>query len=118
MPNSPIVHIEIPVRSLERARGFYEAVLGWRVERSRRDEQGAYAMFARGHDVGGLLRELPEASFGDGVRLYCPVADVGAALAAAVERGGMVVREPAEFPGGTFALLADPDGTVLGVCTE
>ena len=118
MPNSPIVHIEIPVRSLERARVFYEAVLGWRVDRAHRDEQGAYAMFARGHEVGGLLRELPEASFGDGVRLYCPVEDLGGALAAAVEHGGAVVREPAEFPGGAYALVTDPDGTVLGVCTE
>ena len=118
MSNSPVVHIEIPVRSIDRARPFYEAVLGWRIEKVRRDEIGPFAMFARGHEVGGLIRELPDATFGDGVRLYCPVADIASALSMAVERGGQVVREPTPFPGGTYALLSDPDGTVLGICTE
>ena len=118
MPNAPVVHIEIPVRSLEVAGPFYEAVLRWRIGKPQRDEMGRFAMFARGHEAGGLLRELPTAQFGDGVRLYCPVADVPAALAAAAEQGGALVRDETPFPGGTYGLLSDPDGTVLGVCTE
>ncbi|MHC5021936.1 MAG: VOC family protein [Planctomycetota bacterium] len=118
MPNAPVVHIEIPVRSIAAARPWYEGVLGWKIARQTSDENGPIAMFAKGHEVGGLLREDDEAHFGNGVRIFCPVADIDGALTAAVALGGKVVHDATPFPGGVYAMIRDPDGTLLGICSE
>lgn len=118
MPNAPVVHIEIPVRSIATARPFYEGVLEWKVAKQQSDENGPIAMFAKGHEVGGLLREDDEADYGNGVRIFCPVADIDTALTKAVELGGAVVHDATRFPGGVYAMIRDPDGTLLGICAE
>jgi len=118
VPNAPVIHIEIPVRSIDAARPWYEGVLAWKIGKPTKDELGPIAMFARGHEVGGLLREDDEAHFGNGVRIFCPVADIDDALTKAVELGGTVVHDATPFPGGVYAMVRDPDGTLLGICSE
>ena len=49
------------------------------------------------------------------VTFYVGVDDVDAALRAAEHLGGTVVQAPVRVPGLTFALLADPQGHVIGV---
>jgi predicted enzyme related to lactoylglutathione lyase len=112
----PIIHVEIPVRSLARARDFYSRVLGWRFANDQVDEVGPFAWFMSGQAVGGLLRERAGAHAGDGVLAYCGVEDLDAALAEAVAAGGAVVAETRRAGWGRYALVRDPDGTVLAVC--
>ena len=44
MPNAPVIHIEIPVRSIAAARPWYEGVLDWKIGKPTKDELGPIAM--------------------------------------------------------------------------
>lgn len=49
------------------------------------------------------------------VTVYAEVEDIEGTLAKAVELGATIVSEPYDVPGVTIALVADPQGNVVGV---
>ncbi len=112
----PVIHVEIPVRNLARAREFYGRVLGWRFGSEQEDQAGRFTWFMRGQLVGGKLRESEGAQFGDGVQIYCAVDDLDNAVGDVTAAGGSVVAETTRAGWGRYALIKDPDGTVLAVC--
>ena len=48
---------------------------------------------------------------------YSQVNDIPAYLAKAQALGGKTLVPPVTIPAGTFAWFADPDGTIIGLCT-
>lgn len=93
---------------------FYGEVFGWTV--SRANALGYRQFAADGGCPGGVWPAPPEApTF---VQLIVQVADVDAAIAAAIARGGQVVVPRSVLPDGeVMAILRDPFGTTVGVMT-
>jgi predicted enzyme related to lactoylglutathione lyase len=100
--------IEFPADDLDRARRFWQGLLGIELAGRRPEEgQGLQAEHA------GAAVGLHERGSGPGDRFslpYLPVADLQAALRQVVELGGEVVH-----PGERWAICRDSEGTPFGL---
>jgi len=112
-----------------RSRDFYASVAGWTPKVVSADDQtrapspgeAAYTLYLRnGAEVAGA------ASYDDkdpsvarpGWLNYIQVANVDAAVAEALKKGGKVLKAPYDAEGmGRFAIVADPDGIAVGLVT-
>lgn len=117
-PTHPVVWTEIPVRDLDAARRFYEAVFGWEMHR---DEGGPNPiLFIPSSDprtgvAGHLYPGTPADGGGPTVHLQVPDR-----LEDAVDRaraaGAAVPEMPAvEIPFGRFRYMTDPDGNSIAL---
>jgi predicted enzyme related to lactoylglutathione lyase len=108
-----VIQFEILGRDQESLQKFYHDVFGWNFDTSF---QGGYGMTPA--DETGLTVGVGTSRDGSGghVTGYVSVADIDATLAEAERQGGRVVM-PKMSPGGgaTIALVADPEGHVLGL---
>lgn len=117
-----IVHFEIPVEDLDRAKGFYGSIFGWRLD----DVPGMdYTMVGTvpideqqmptepGAINGGLMQRSDETP---NPVLTINVGSVEDALKRVEAGGGTVVRPRTEIPGmGWFAYFKDTEGNTLGL---
>jgi uncharacterized protein len=110
---------ELDTRDVEAAKRFYEAVFGWGAETSTGEM--TYTEFKLGgQSIAGMM-DMPEsvpAEIRSFWMVYVEVADVDAAAAKATELGGAVQVPPMDFPGGRFALVADPQGAQFGLMSD
>ncbi|WP_411373980.1 VOC family protein [Arthrobacter sp. MPF02] len=117
-----VVHFEIPADDQERAKKFYQDVLGWRIdpvpgmdynmvvttpmdESTGQPEPGAIngGMFAREADL-----KTPV--------ITVDVPDINATLQTVESMGGAVVKPKETIPGmGSFAYFRDTEGNVMGL---
>lgn len=96
-----------------RAFEFYRALFGW--EKNGEVDMGGGAMyltFGKGEAMyGGMFTAPPEmAGMHPFWLVYIHVKDVGKAADTATKAGASVQRERMEIPGGTIAILGDPQG--------
>jgi len=54
----------------------------------------------------------------DLVTFFIGVDDINSVVAQAAKLGGTVVQEPRQAPGVSFALIADPQGHVVGLAQQ
>lgn len=96
---------------------FYRKLFGW--DKTGDMDMGGgnmYQMYGKGQPFGGMFTR-----FGDmaGMRpfwlVYIHVPDVQKAFDKAVKAGAMVQRPPMEIPGGTVAILGDPQGAAFAL---
>jgi predicted enzyme related to lactoylglutathione lyase len=91
---------------------FYEKLFGW--ERQGEMDMGGgnmYAMWGKGRMFGGMFNRPPEMSSMPPFWLvYIHVKDVGKAVDIATKAGAFVQRPRMDIPGGTIAILGDPQG--------
>lgn len=109
----PTLLIQLGVRDLDRAIGFYTGVLGFEMTERRDDLRFAHlATNVAGLEIGLSEQEAPEGS--GSVLLNIGVADVAAARRA-LEAKGVSFRRPTVVIPGKVALaeFADPDGNLL-----
>ena len=115
---SSINWFEIPVRNLPEAAAYYGAVLGRPL---KQESFGGipHAIFAASGDravTGALIEDAKRAPVAGGVTIYLDVAAVPPAVARAIEAGGKVVQPLTDIgPMGTYALVADRDGNIVGL---
>jgi len=108
---------EIQVPDLGAGKAFYGAVFSWTFT-------DFYPGFAICHGPDGAMiggvEQVDEAPAGRHVRIYVQTSDLEATLDRVVAAGGTVVTPRAvvsdEF--GWFALIADPAGLKVGLCTD
>jgi predicted enzyme related to lactoylglutathione lyase len=117
-----IVHFEIPVDDLARAKSFYGSIFGWGLE----DAQGMPYTLVRTVPVderqmptepgainGGMMQRSSDVS---SPVLTIEVDSVGDALKRVEDAGGGVVQSRQEIPGmGAFAYFKDSEGNTLGL---
>ncbi|MGB6450666.1 MAG: VOC family protein, partial [Steroidobacteraceae bacterium] len=101
------------------AGAFYARVLGWKAQAWDKDPSYTLLSTARG-PAGGMMR-LPAEAQANGTGAswlaYVAVPDVNAAVATAQRLGGRVVKPLTSLPdGGKYAVLADPQSGVIGIC--
>jgi predicted enzyme related to lactoylglutathione lyase len=111
---------EIPVRDLQRAQRFYEAVLGRALQREAMgDEQLAVFPAGEGRAKGCLMlpSQLIDPSAA-GTRVYLDAApSLDAALDRVKRAGGRITTPKVALPPGMgyFAHVADTEGNVVGL---
>ena len=97
---------------------FYRALFGW--EKTGEMDMGGgemYFMFGRGDKMyGGMFNRPPEmAGMHPFWLVYVHVKDVGTAVAAATKAGATIQRPQMDIPGGSIAILGDPQGAGFAV---
>ena len=117
--NNPVGWFEIYVQDMDRARAFYEAVLGLRL--SRLDSPGmdmlAFPMNQQGYGASGALVKMPGcASGGNSVLAYFSCADCAVEAARVVAAGGGLQKEKMSIGQyGFIALAFDTEGNMFGL---
>lgn len=108
-----VVHVEIPVTDLSRAKEWYAKIFGWEI----REMGDSYALWSPpggpgSGAAGGLyvVKTMPQA----GVQAYIEVADLNATLEAITKAGGKVTMEKTEVAShGWYAGFTEPQGAQL-----
>lgn len=119
--NNRVVHFELQADDVERAKKFYEKVLGWKIEQMMKKEDGGmdYWGITTGTGVGinGGLYERSSAE--EKFFLYdctVQVADIDKAIKDVKANGGTITKEKGEIPGvGFFAGAKDTEGNRFGL---
>jgi predicted enzyme related to lactoylglutathione lyase len=112
----PVVHAEIRSSNPDATRAFFGELFG-----GTYPTEGAYPGYTF-VDTG-----VPDALYtaisplqgdGDLVTFFVGVDDIGSSIESATRLGGRVVQEPVDVPGVRFALIADPQGHVVGLAQQ
>jgi predicted enzyme related to lactoylglutathione lyase len=111
----PIVHAEIRSSDPAATRSFFGALFGWTFPAGAAPD---YTYVESG--VPGALPAGISALQGGSplVTFFVGVADIDATVADAVRLGGSVVQQPTRVPGVAFALIADPNGQIVGLAQQ
>jgi predicted enzyme related to lactoylglutathione lyase len=115
MPH-PIVHAEIRSSDPDATRAFFGSLFGWTYP-----QEGAfpgYTFVDTGVPDALYTAISPLQGDGDLVTFFVAVDDLEETLAQAKKLGGRVVQEPVSVPGVSFALLADPQGHIVGLARQ
>jgi uncharacterized protein len=107
----PVVHFEIGCRDSAKTQEFYAKLFDWQIQAA-----GPAAMIDTGGKGGinGHITALGHEPF-NYVAVYVQVDDIEAYLAKAQALGGKKIVGPIEIPTGSFAWMADPEGTTIGL---
>jgi len=108
-----LIHFEVTGRDGAALQAFYRDLFGWTFDTNN---PGGYGMASA--DQAGIVVGVggtPDGSAGQ-VTGYVAVPDIDAALASAERLGGRTIMpKMSPGPGATIALLADPEGHVIGL---
>jgi predicted enzyme related to lactoylglutathione lyase len=113
MGDTRVIHFEIVGRDGAALQRYYSDLFGWKLNT---DNPGGYGMTSP-EQTGPVVGIGDSQDGGAGhVTGYVTVDDIDATLARATELGGsVVVPKFSPGPGATLALVADPEGHVLGL---
>jgi predicted enzyme related to lactoylglutathione lyase len=109
---------ELSARGIERAIAFYADVVGWGDEPFEMPEGPPYHQFRAGDRfvAGGIeMSPLVPPEVPSYWMVYFAVENLADAHRTALEAGAREMVAPLPFPGGQFAILADPQGAVFGL---
>jgi uncharacterized protein len=112
---------ELTSSDIDRALPFYREVFGWDVRRSPMPGGPDYIEFLLdGESVAGAWAMDPAQMGGAPSQwmVYFAVDDVDAAFRRAIDLGGREINAPQSFPGGTFAIVTDPQGAAFGLLKQ
>jgi predicted enzyme related to lactoylglutathione lyase len=105
-------YIEFPTTDMDTTRKFYSEVFGWEFK----DFGPDYTSFKDGRLAGGFASAPAVSGGGPLVVIYAT--DLAGIEAEIRDRGGRIVRETFEFPGGRRFHFADPTGNQLAVWSD
>jgi len=113
MAAAKVVHVEVVGPNGGVLQRFYSELFGWSLDTNN---PGGYGMARTvGSDVGAGIGAAQDGGAGH-VTFYVHVDDPGATLRRAEELGGKIVMPLTEVaPETTIALIADPQGHVVGL---
>jgi uncharacterized protein len=110
---------ELNARGVDNAIPFYSQVFGWTTRRSEMGEgQPPYTEFLLdGESVAGAweMNPMVPADVPSYWQVYFVVDDVDAAFRKSLHLGATEMLGPQDFPGGRFAIVADPHGASFGL---
>jgi hypothetical protein len=114
----PVIWFEIYVSDFERAKRFYGDLFGWKFEPLTEYDAEYWTISTSEKGLGGaLVKREPGAPASPSVVIYVHVDDLDHAvdeackLGASVHRGRTLITKTA----GSFVLVRDPDGNILGL---
>jgi predicted enzyme related to lactoylglutathione lyase len=108
---------ELMTTDWPKAFDFYRSLFGW--EKTGEMDMGGgnmYFMYGKGKPFGGMFNRMPEmASVPPFWLCYVHVKDVKTAVETAVRAGAKLQSGPMDVPGGSIAILSDPQGAAFAV---
>jgi uncharacterized protein len=105
-------YVEFRTTNVEETKRFYSEVFGWEFT----DYGPEYTSFTDGRLAGGFALAPEVAAGGPLVVLYATnLEEIQASIR---KRGGQIVRDPFEFPGGRRFHFTDPGGNELAVWSD
>jgi predicted enzyme related to lactoylglutathione lyase len=115
MNHHRINDIELPAQDLDAVKSFYQQALDWTFTAFGPDDRA----FKDGELDGGFYRSPRSSSAAQCAALVVLYSrDIKATRQAVMARGGRLVRDTLDFPGGRRFDFADPVGNELAVCSE
>ncbi len=122
MKSNPVGWFEIYVKDMMRARAFYEAVLGVQLTALESPDSEVAGMWAFPMErdaagaAGALASMKDEQPSGNGTIVYFTCADCAVEAGRVRSNGGKVMKDKFSIGQyGFIALVADPDGNVIGL---
>lgn len=110
-----MVHFEIKVKDMARAKKFYSAFLGWKFEQL----MPGYAMIRGPKGVSGALDRVKTVSGKSATVPYFEVKSVGKALTQAKQlKAKTVVPETSLGSMGVMARIKDSEGNIIGIWSK
>jgi uncharacterized protein len=109
---------ELNARGLDRAAEFYRAVFGWTAKDSDVPGGRPYTQFqVDGRSIAGGMEMDPAipAEVPSYWMPYFAVEDLDLSYRHALEAGAREMVSPLPYPGGRFAIVADPQGGIFGL---
>jgi predicted enzyme related to lactoylglutathione lyase len=107
----PVVHFEIGCKDIAQTQEFYAKLFDWKIQPA-----GPAGMIDTG-GAGGINGHITALGHEphNYVTVYVEVNDIAAYLAKAQQLGGKKIVGPIDIPTGSFAWIADPEGTMIGL---
>lgn len=111
---TPVVFWEIRGKDMSVLRDFYGSLFDWQFPEG---DARTVPIDGNDKDDGFGLSGSVAAGSGDGwVAVYVRVPDIDASLVEVTAHGGRIIRGRTDPPGrATFAIVADPEGHILGL---
>jgi uncharacterized protein len=109
---------ELNARGIEKALPFYEQVFGWGTKRSPVPGGPEYIEFRQdGQSIAGATEMSPMIPSGTPSYwlVYFDADDIKTTFDKAIGLGGRELLAPQSYPGGEFAIIADPQGAAFGL---
>jgi uncharacterized protein len=110
---------ELNARGVDKAIPFYREVFGWAAKTSAgSSDQPPYTEFQLdGESIAGAweMSSMVPATVPSYWQIYFNVDDVDRAFQDAIAAGATEMLGPQDFPGGRFAIVADPQGASFGL---
>jgi predicted enzyme related to lactoylglutathione lyase len=113
---SPVVWFEVMGQDADRLRHFYGELLGWRFHTASPVDRGRVE---RDRSAPGISGRVGQTGPGhpNWMTFYARVPDLGAAIERARGLGSEVLMPPVRLAETTIAVVSDPEGHPLGLCT-
>jgi uncharacterized protein len=102
---------EVMGKDREELHRFYSGLFEWEIDDNR---EMKYGMVQTDDGIPGGIGETPDGGPGH-VTFYVNVDDVSGSVSKAEELGGKTVMPATDMPQVTIALVADPEGHVVGL---
>ena len=113
--SNPFVHVELMSTDVGKAKAFYGKLFDWKLEDMDMGDM-TYTMIKVGEGTGGGLMKNPMPKAGSMWVAYVNVDDLKTATAKAKSLGATIVKDQVEVTGGgSFSVITDPTGTMLGL---
>ena len=113
---NPFVHVELTTHDLPKARKFYSALFGWKLQDTPMPDGKTYTMINVGDGTGGGMMTAPDRGIPPHWLPYVAVDDLAASTKHAKELGATMIMENipvADF--GKFTIFKDPTGAVIAM---
>jgi uncharacterized protein len=107
----PVVWFEVMGKDIEKLQSFYAELFAWRID-GKNPRYGMVEPVEQGIPGGIGQSDGPS---DDGVRFYVQSSDLAGTLARAEKLGGKTVMAPTKLMEVTIAMLADPEGHLIGL---
>jgi predicted enzyme related to lactoylglutathione lyase len=112
----PVVHAEIRSKDPDATRKFFSDLLGWTYPSE--SALPGYTFVETGVPDALYTAIGPLQGGSDLVTFFVGVDDITSVVEHAKNLGGRVVQEPQQAPGVSFALIADPQGHIVGLAQQ
>jgi predicted enzyme related to lactoylglutathione lyase len=114
---APVAFFEVISQTPDRIRDFYTELFGWTTADSGQPGYSVVDTGAGSEAIGGGIGGTRPGETSGRMTIYMRVDDLQASLDKAESLGGKTVVPPSPLPGdwGSFAMLADPDGQLVGL---
>jgi hypothetical protein len=113
---NPFVHVELTTHDLPKAKEFYSALFGWKLQDMPMVGGRNYTMINVGEGTGGGMMTAPDPSIPPHWLPYVAVDDLAASTQRAKDLGATMIMENipvADY--GRFTILKDPTGAVIAM---